>query len=439
MVPTFNPPGDYYDTPFHWIFDASGLTDGANAQNLSLYIQAGFGDFWLRRIVGMASVVNPTTGQFQIRDASLNYIESDPMFISPASDDQAVIPEIEYPEKNAIRFDLYDVLRVDPPITGNYSQTQVLEQTDGTSLAIDGNLMVVGDLTAENGGLQTGAAYLYKLTAGVWSLIATLTASDGAAGDQFGASVAISQSGSVILVGAPEASLTAGKVYAFNLAGAEQQTITAPTSTFHFGQAIAVNDTDALIGAQNGTIEGIVYYYENGGTWTETNSFQAGTPAASDGFGGIISIHGTTAGIAATQHAYIFNLSGGTWTQTAELSPTGGDESFGQSVYLPSADTLFVGAFQEAYIFNLVAGTWALIQKVTAGSGGNFGVQLTGDESDLFVCDQIKRLCYWFTLGSGTWSLKQTIQPATSPQSGWGLLAAMAGTSVIICGDIIPG
>lgn len=175
MVPTFNPPGDYYDTPFHWIFDASGLTDGANAQNLSLYIQAGFGDFWLRRIVGMASVVNPTTGQFQIRDASLNYIESDPMFISPASDDQAVIPEIEYPEKNAIRFDLYDVLRVDPPITGNYSQTQVLEQTDGTSLAIDGNLMVVGDLTAENGGLQTGAAYLYKLTAGVWSLIATLT------------------------------------------------------------------------------------------------------------------------------------------------------------------------------------------------------------------------------------------------------------------------
>lgn len=109
--PLYNPPAGYYDQPFTWVYDGSGLVDGQDALNQFIYLLHVTGDFILRRVVGMGTVLAVGTGRFQIRDGEGNYIEADPEFVSLGSDDMAVIPEIRYRETGIIRFDLYNVTR----------------------------------------------------------------------------------------------------------------------------------------------------------------------------------------------------------------------------------------------------------------------------------------------------------------------------------------
>jgi len=118
------PPG-YYDLPFSWIYEGADLTDGSNVLNQVVPILGGYGDFVLRRIVGADTIVNPSGGKIQVRDRSLNYIQSDPLFAQCAPD-IAIAPELFYPENGGIRFDLYKVLRetgfVIPGAPAIYSQ-----------------------------------------------------------------------------------------------------------------------------------------------------------------------------------------------------------------------------------------------------------------------------------------------------------------------------
>ncbi len=90
----------------------------------------------------------------------------------------------------------------------NWVQTQVLTAVDGLSgdhfgesVAIDGNVLVVGASQADKGvALNTGAAYVFELAGGIWGQTAKIKASDRADGDEFGWSVDID--GSYAIVGA---------------------------------------------------------------------------------------------------------------------------------------------------------------------------------------------------------------------------------------------
>ena len=81
----------------------------------------------------------------------------------------------------------------------------------GTSVAIDGDLIVVGsdryDLAAEN----AGAAFVYNAQTG--ALLRTLVASNGMAGDAFGRSVAIDNG--TVIVGAPDRNDYFGGAYVY--------------------------------------------------------------------------------------------------------------------------------------------------------------------------------------------------------------------------------
>jgi hypothetical protein len=101
----YTPPEGYYDLPFIWTYNASALTPGTAYPNQYVYLQGGYGDFILRRIVGLNRVLNPTTGQYQIRDNANNYIEEFPVY-GTSADDIAIAPELRYQETGAIKFDL---------------------------------------------------------------------------------------------------------------------------------------------------------------------------------------------------------------------------------------------------------------------------------------------------------------------------------------------
>ncbi len=121
----------------------------------------------------------------------------------------------------------------------------------GTSLAFDGNRVVVG--APGNGA---GAAYIFEMNAGNWTEVQKLTPSNGAGGDMFGSSVSID--GDTIIVGADRADtdgqIDAGAAYIFRFNGTawvqtDMVTATGAQANDHFGAAVGAGPGMALVGA----------------------------------------------------------------------------------------------------------------------------------------------------------------------------------------------
>lgn len=109
-----SPPGKL-DLPFLWVFDASSLNSGQSYVNLLTYLQGGYGDFLLRRIVGVSRLLSGTA-TFQLQDRDLNPIESVP--IIGATADQILLPgDRLYKELGAIRFSMGPVTLASPSTT----------------------------------------------------------------------------------------------------------------------------------------------------------------------------------------------------------------------------------------------------------------------------------------------------------------------------------
>jgi hypothetical protein len=138
-------------------------------------------------------------------------------------------------------------------------------------------------------------------------------------------------------------------------------------------------------------------------TPVEVTTLVAAEEATVDKFGYSVAVHGDTAVIGVpygscagivTGTAYVFTLSGGTWTQQAELAALDGadDDNFGYSVAV-YGDTAVIGAPCDsdsgtcsgaAYLFARSNGIWEQAAKLTAADGvadDNFGysVALNGD------------------------------------------------------------
>lgn len=99
------------DLPFLYVFDGSTLTDGQSFPTLpSLHVPIQWdSDFILRAILGVPTVVNPTTGGFRLYNYSGGLAMGD--FIKPMSNQFAVVPEKFYPRNGVVKFDLATVLR----------------------------------------------------------------------------------------------------------------------------------------------------------------------------------------------------------------------------------------------------------------------------------------------------------------------------------------
>ena len=111
------------------------------------------------------------------------------------------------------------------PTAGVWSEQAKLTASDaaasdwfGSAVALDGDAALIGALFDDDNGYQSGSAYVFTRSGGVWSEQAKLTASDGAGADWFGWSVALS--GDIALIGAPaddDNGLESGAAYVFPL------------------------------------------------------------------------------------------------------------------------------------------------------------------------------------------------------------------------------
>jgi hypothetical protein len=291
----------------------------------------------------------------------------------------------------------------------------------GTSVAVsaDGNTVVVGapcedsratrvDGNAENNNASdAGAAYVFVRSGTSWSLQSYIKASNTDSEDWFGYSVALSDNGNTLAVGAPWEDSAATGV------GGNQ-----------------ANNAVAKAGA-------VYVFTRSGTTWSAPIYVKASTTDSKDWFGWSVALSGDGATLAvAAPHegggsggiggdqanngrpqsgaVYVFAQSGATWQQTAYIkagNPETEDE-FGWALALSdNGDTLAIGAPGEdsnalaidgngldntaaqagaAYAFKRTAGTWsqqAYVKATNTNAGDRVGyaVALSGNGDTLLV------------------------------------------------------
>ena len=131
----------------------------------------------------------------------------------------------------------------------------------GFSVALDGDLAVIGAITDDGPGIRCGAAYVFYRNGGApgtWQEIKKLTASDAADQDEFGISVAAS--GDLVIVGADwkhEAGVAVGAAYVFgrNQGGLDNWGLIKKLSAADaasgdaFGISVSISNECALVGA----------------------------------------------------------------------------------------------------------------------------------------------------------------------------------------------
>ena len=271
----------------------------------------------------------------------------------------------------------------------------------GGKVALSGDTAVIGAIFQDDKGDNSGSAYVFTRSGTTWSQQVKLTAADGAEGDAFGQSIALS--GDTVVIGAPhddDKGNDAGSVYVFTRSGttwSQQVKLTAADGVAGdvFGISIAFSGDTIVIGAdlndEKALNAGAVYVFtRSGSSWSQQAKITAADGAETDIFGVRVALSGDTILISARRDdddvmgidagsAYIFTRTGTTWQQQIKLTASDGaaDDRFGRSVALV-ADTAVIGAmFQDdkgdnsgsAYVFTRSGTTWSQQVKLTAADG----------------------------------------------------------------------
>jgi hypothetical protein len=304
----------------------------------------------------------------------------------------------------------------------------------------DGMTLVAG---APFRDTETGAAYVFFNDGGGWAPQALVEADNADTGDAFGRSVALSQDGNTLAIGARNEdgnsaggpgnndATDAGAVYVFTRSGTvwtQQAYIKAATPVLgdNFGYDVSLSaDGNTLATSAIGKDgnEGALYIFNrNGATWTEAAILKASVPALDDVFGYSVALSGDGATLAVGAiwrdgkegAVYVYALDGGIWSgpQVLKAAVADPDDLFGRAVSLShDGNTLAVGADGEAsnsisidegddiniaanagaaYVFSRSGTVWtpeAYIKPPNTGAGDHFGhaLDLNSDGNILAV------------------------------------------------------
>lgn len=363
-----------------------------------------------------------------------------------------------------------------------FSQRAKLTASDGAAndefglkVAISGDTAVVSSWHDDIGtNADQGSAYVFVRSGASWILQQKLTASDGAAGDNFGYSVAVTNvnfpSQTVIMVGAygnDAGGPNRGAVYVFvrsqgGTSWSQQGKLTAPDGVDNdaFGNAVAMSGNFAIIGANGVDIganvsSGAAYVFTRSGTiWVFEQKLLCPEGGLTQrNFGWSVSISGTLA-IVGSNHlnsdqgwAYVFErvTGGNTWVWRIGFQGAG---KLGYSVGV-SGETIVMSAYGadigsnmdqgQAPVYCRIGGTWTYQGTLMASDGAandyfGYNIAISGDRIIVGAhADDVSNVnqgsAYVFTRTGTTWSQRQKL---TAQDNGAGDFFAW---SVAINGD----
>ncbi len=307
----------------------------------------------------------------------------------------------------------------------------------GTAVAMDASGMWMAVGQPGPAATSAGQVEIYRYSAGAWSFVQTITATNAEVGDAFGTSLSFAgtvsmTAGGRLLVGAPledgDATSTAttpnnfavdaGAVYVFELnttSGQWEQVAYIKASDAaagaQFGWSVDMDLSRLVVGADaraaGATVAaGAVYVFEEttAGTWTEQAILTAGTAVANAELGESVVIDGDTIAAAAYKddvnattaagrvYVWVFDPVAGTWGLEATLSAQtpSTNARYGSGLAL-EGDRLVIGAkwadpatgvdAGEVEFWTRSAGVWnrqQVLQGAVAGDEFGSSVALQG-------------------------------------------------------------
>ena len=235
----------------------------------------------------------------------------------------------------------------------------------GTSVALDGNRLVVGAYNRDDGGISNrGKVYVYDWNGTSYVETTTVVASDAVDYDRFGRSVALD--GNRLVVGAIGRDVggivNIGKVYVYDWDGSayvETTTLVASdaVASDQFGTSVALEGNRLVVGAiGRDDWRGKVYVYEwNGTSYVEVSTLLANDAVSDDFFGNSVALDGDRlvvgaigrddGGIRNRGKVYVYDWNGTSYVEVTTIlaSDAVENDQFGASVAL-EGNRLIVGA-----------------------------------------------------------------------------------------------
>lgn len=292
------------------------------------------------------------------------------------------------------------------------ASTQFWEDVFGTSVAIDGDTIVVGAPGTMDSSWSDARAYVYRYDGFAWSEEAELIPSGSFDGDRFGISVSIS--GDLIAVGAPGLEFSPSQVYVFrrDVTTWSEEAILVGADTDYddaFGQAVSADGGLVVVGAYHddhaGDTSGSAYVFRfDGENWGQDAKLTASDAGPEQAFGtavglsdGVVLVAGVHSTLVGAGGVYVYERQNGSWVEAARLEATDAafNDAFGASLDI-DAETVVVGAIGDddagslsgsAYLFKRIGTDWLQVAKYVASdaaSGRLFGFS-TGVDGDTAV------------------------------------------------------
>jgi hypothetical protein len=340
----------------------------------------------------------------------------------------------------------------------------------GYAVAVSGAVIAVGAPGHSGGGVASGVVYIFTRLNGVWSQTQELAPAAGRAGDSFGFSLDLQ--GDTLIVGAPgrdgDASIS-GAVYVYkDIAGVwtEQQELTVPASTTSSALGRSVDlDGDQLAAGADGlwsVSAGAAYIFtQSSGVWSQSAELDPSADSDPLNMGYAVALSGDTAMAgswvagAFEGRVWVFTRSGTTWSQSQVISgPVGKRGQFGGRLIL-SGDTAFVTANSETvganewqgavHVLKRTGSAWSEVQLLTldggvAGEEFGFGTSLSGSALLVttlgadFTAGTWSGKGYVYVDKGGTWERQSPMLKADDvpPAAMFGYAAALDGGTAVI-------
>ncbi|MEM8494339.1 MAG: PQQ-binding-like beta-propeller repeat protein [Planctomycetota bacterium] len=242
----------------------------------------------------------------------------------------------------------------------------------GTAVSVDAGTAIVGAPRNDGSGTDAGSAYLFNTSSGFQT--ARLTASDAAAGDQFGGAVAIR--GGYAIVGSArddDAGASSGSAYLFDANTAQELfklTASDAQAGDLFGASVGISGQTAIVGTNNQM--GSAYLFD-ALTGTQLSKLTAADAEAGDYFGFAVGVDDGVAivgaprdddGASNTGSAYLFDAATGSQTHKLTASDAQANDQFGFSVAISDGTAVVGSIFDDgkgvntgaAYLFDAVTG-----------------------------------------------------------------------------------
>lgn len=337
-----------------------------------------------------------------------------------------------------------------------WAEPQADTSAFGSAVSMSGRRVLVGAMLTDAPPAQSsGTAYVFDYVDGRYVQTGELHPPIPSTNDYFGQAVALD--GDVALVGSNDDQMAtnagAGFVYELGPSGWEYAApLFASDAQLgdYLGTSVDLEGERALLGAPNyGKTPGAAYVYErSGGTWTETAKLTPTDPTGVTQFGVAVALWGDRIAVGArgaTDTIFVFELRQGAWTETARIEGQFSLFSARRPMDL-EADTIVathstVGG-GEAYVYELRQGSWhqtATLLPHKTGAFTRFGASIAiGDDRvavgsvDASSFGSSKTFVEVYARSGSSWASQTVASPGSV-----GSTTDFFGSSVDLAGDAL--